>query len=143
MLPPFPPSIYREVMGPDATILILVILSFKPAFSLFFTLIKRFFSSSSLSAIRVVSSAHLPLEWCRLYTFLLAVLILDCHPSGPAFLTMSSAYKLNKQVTICSRDALLSRFGVGCFLSGSNYCFLTSIQTVVWFIKFHNSQEVK
>ena len=33
-------------------------LSFKPNFSLSFTFIKRLFSSSSLSAIRVVSSAH-------------------------------------------------------------------------------------
>ena len=38
------------------------ILSFKPAFSLSsFTLIKRLFSSSSLSSIRVVSSAYLRL----------------------------------------------------------------------------------
>ena len=50
------PSIYHEVMGPDAMILVFLILSFKPTFSLsFFTLIKRLFSFSSLSAIRVVS----------------------------------------------------------------------------------------
>ena len=43
-------------------------LSFKPAFSLFsFTFIKRLFSSSSLSAVRMVSSANL-----RLLIFLLA-----------------------------------------------------------------------
>ena len=43
----------------DAMILVFCILSFKPAFSLSsFILIKRPFSSSSLSAIRVVSSAH-------------------------------------------------------------------------------------
>ena len=35
--------------------------SFKPAFSLSFTFLKRLFSSSSLSAIRVVSSAYLRL----------------------------------------------------------------------------------
>ena len=47
-------------MGPDAMILIFLMLSFKPAFSLSsFTLIKRLFSSSSLSTIRVVSSAYL------------------------------------------------------------------------------------
>ena len=52
------PSIYHEVMGLDAMILVFLILSFKPAFSLSsFTLIKRLFSSSLLSAIRVVSSA--------------------------------------------------------------------------------------
>ena len=54
------PSISHEVMGPDAMIFIFSMLSFKPAFSLSpFTFIKRLFSSSSLSAIRVVSSAYL------------------------------------------------------------------------------------
>ena len=49
------PSIYHEVMGPDAMIFIFWMLSFKPAFSLSsFTFIKRLFSSSSLSAIRVL-----------------------------------------------------------------------------------------
>ena len=49
-------------------------LSFKPTFSLSsFTFIKRFFSSSSLSAIKVVSSAYL-----RLLIFLLAILIPAC-----------------------------------------------------------------
>ena len=47
-------------------------LSFKPTFSLSsFTFIKRLFSSSLLSAMRVVSSAYL-----RLLVFLLAILIL-------------------------------------------------------------------
>ena len=51
------PSIYHEVMGPDAMIFVLWMLNFKPAFSLSsFTFIKRLFSSS-FSAIRVVSSA--------------------------------------------------------------------------------------
>ena len=67
-------------------------LSFKPTFSLsYFTFIKRLFSSSSLSVIRVVSSAYL-----RLLIFLLAILIPACASSSPAFLTMYSAYKLNK-----------------------------------------------
>ena len=53
------PSICHEVMGPDAMILVFWMLSFKPTFSLFsFTFIKRLFSCSSLSAIRVVSSAY-------------------------------------------------------------------------------------
>ena len=61
------PSIWHEVMGPDAMILVFWMLSFKPIFSLFsFTFIKRLFSSSSLLAIRVVSSAYL-----RLLIFLL------------------------------------------------------------------------
>ena len=61
------PSICHEVMGPDAVILVFWMLSFKPTFSLSsFTFIKRLFSFSSLSAIRVVSSAYL-----RLLMFLL------------------------------------------------------------------------
>ena len=64
---------------------------FKPAFSLScFTLIKRLFSFSSLSAIRVVSSAYV-----RLLIFLLAVLILAYASSTPAFCMMHSTYKLN------------------------------------------------
>ena len=54
------PSIYQEVMGLDAMIFIFWTLNFKPTFSLSsFTFIKRLFSSSSLSAIKVVSSAYL------------------------------------------------------------------------------------
>ena len=80
-------------MGPDAMILVFWTLSFKPAFSLpSFTFIKRLFSSSLLSAIRVVSSAYL-----RLLIFLLAVLIPACASYSQAFLMMYSAYKLNKQ----------------------------------------------
>ena len=68
-------------------------LSFKPASSLsFFTFIKRFFSYSSLSAIRVGSS-----EYLRLFTFPPAILIPACASSSLAFLMMYSAYKLNKQ----------------------------------------------
>src|SRR5574337_321845 len=68
-------------------------LSFKSTFSLStFTFIKRLFSSSSLSAIKVVSSAYL-----RLLIFLPAILIPACVSSSPAFLMMYSAYKLNKQ----------------------------------------------
>ena len=74
-------------------ILVFWILSFKPSFSVSsFTFIKRLFSSSSLSAIRVVSSAHL-----RLLIFLLAILIPACASPSPAFLMMYSAYMLNKQ----------------------------------------------
>ena len=58
----FSPSICHEVIGPDAMVLALWMLSFKPAFSLSsFTLIKRLFSSPSLYAIRVVSSEYLRL----------------------------------------------------------------------------------
>ena len=58
----------------EATILVFWILSFKPAFSLSsFALIKRLFSSSSLSAIRVEASAYL-----SLLIFLLKILIPAC-----------------------------------------------------------------
>ena len=50
-------SICHEVIGPDAMILVFCMLSFKSAFSLSsFTLIKKFFRSSSLSAIKEVSN---------------------------------------------------------------------------------------
>ena len=72
---------YKDLlMGPDAMVSAFWMLTYKPMFSLSsFTPIKRFFSSSSLSAIRVVSSAYL-----RLLIFLLAswfqlVIHLPCH----------------------------------------------------------------
>ena len=85
--------IYLPWMGPDAMILVFWMLSFKPVFfTLLFHLIKKFFSSSSLSAIRVVSSAYL-----RLLIFLPAILILACASSILALLLRYSAYWLNKQ----------------------------------------------
>ena len=79
-------------MGPDAMILVFWMLSFKPTFSLSsFTFIKRLFSYSLLSAIRVVSSTY------ELLIFLPAILILPCALCSPAFLMMYSAYKLYKQ----------------------------------------------
>ena len=87
------PSISHEVMGPDAMIFVFSVLSFKPTFSLSsFNFITRLFSSSSLSAIRVVSSVYL-----RLLRFLPAILIPAYASFSPAFLMMYSAYKLNKQ----------------------------------------------
>ena len=75
-------SISYEVMGSDAMI-------FKPTFSLSpFTFIRRLVSSS-LSAIRVVSSAYL-----RLLIFLPAILIPAYASSCLAFLMMYSEYKL-------------------------------------------------
>ena len=68
-------------------------LSLSQLFSLSsFTCINRFFSSSSLSAITVASSAYL-----RLLIFLLAILSPACASSSPAFHMMYSPYKLNKQ----------------------------------------------
>ena len=115
-------------MGPDAVILMFLILSLQPALSLsFFTLIKRLSSSSSLSAIRVVSSAYL-----QLLIFLPEILIPIWHLSSLAFYMMFSAYKLNKQGD--------TNFGPVCFsMSSSNCCFLTCIPIsqevgkVVWY----------
>ena len=83
------PSICHEMMGPDAMIFVFWMLSFKPTFSLSsFTFNKRLFSSSSPSAIRVVSSAYL-----RLLIFLPAILIPACASSSSAFPMMCSAYR--------------------------------------------------
>ena len=82
-------------------------LGFKPAFSFSpFTLIKRLFNSSLLSAITVVSSAYL-----KLLIFLLSILIPACDSSSLAFQMIYSAYKLNKQVIISRLVVLLSQFG--------------------------------
>ena len=87
------PSTCHEVMGLGVMIFVFWMLSFKPTFSLYsFTFIKKFFSSFSFSAIRVVSSAYL-----RLLIFLLAILNPVCASWSLAFHIMYSAYKLNKQ----------------------------------------------
>ena len=83
------------VMGLGFMIFIYWMLSLKPAFSVSsFTFIKRFFSSSSLYVLRVVSSAYL-----RLLIFLPAILIPVSASSSCAFSlnTKYSAFKLNKQ----------------------------------------------
>ena len=118
-------------------------LSFKPTFSLSsFTFIKRHFSSSFLSAIRVVSSAYLR------SIFLLAIYIPAYYSSSPAFPMMHSAYKLNKQGW--QYTALTYSFPnlepVCCSMSGSNCYFLTCIKIsqeagkVVWYYFFKNFQ---
>ena len=50
----FFPSVCHEVMGPDAMTFVFLMLSFKPAFTLFFHSC-QVFSSSLLSAFKVVS----------------------------------------------------------------------------------------
>ena len=139
------PSICLEVMGPDAMFLVFWMLSFKPAFSLFsYTFIKRFFRSSSLSAIRVASSAYL-----RLLIFLPQILIPACDSSSPAFRMMYSAYKLNKRGDNIQpwrtpfpswNQSVIPKLEPVCYsMSSSNCCFLTCIQIsqeagrVVWY----------
>ena len=122
----FPFSICHEVLELDAMILVFLMLSFKPTCSLSsFTFIKRLFSSSLLSAIRVVSSAYL-----RLLIFLPSILITVCASSSLALHIMYTEYKLNKQgVNI---HPWYTRFPnlepVSCSMSSSNCWFLTCIQ---------------
>ena len=102
----------------------------------YLTLIKRLFSCSSLSAIRVVSSAYL-----SLLIFLLAILIPACTSPSPTFHMMYSAYKLNKQadnLQPCHTPFLILNQSVNS-VSGSKCCFLTCIRVsqetgkVVWY----------
>ena len=91
--------------GPDATRFVFWMFSFKPAFPLSsFTFIKRFFSSFSLSAIKVVSSAYPRL------LFLPAVLIPDCGLSGWQSAWCTPHISQISQVTIRSLDYFLSQF---------------------------------
>ena len=91
-------------MGPDATILVFLNVEFSAVFfTSSFTFIKGLFSSSSLSAIRVESSAYQ-----RLLLFLSAISISACDSSSPAFNMMCSAYKVINRVAISSLDIFLS-----------------------------------
>ena len=112
-------------------------LSFKPTFSLSsLTFIKRLFSSSLLSAIRMVSSAYL-----SLLIFLPPILIPACASSRLAYCMMYPAFKLNKQGD--NIQPWHTPFPIWnhlcCSTSSSNYCFLTCIQIsqeagqVVWY----------
>ena len=103
----FSPSVFCEVMGQDAMILVFCMLSFKSDFSLsYFNFIKRLCSSSFLSAIRVVSCAY----W-RLLIFLLAVFWyqLELHPAWH-FTWCALHISYISRVTIYSLDKLLYQF---------------------------------
>ena len=105
------PSICHEVMGLDAIILVFWMLSFKPALSLSsFTLINRLFSSSSLSAIRVVSSAYL-----RLLIFLPAIFIPAWESSSLSFTWCTLHISYISRMRIYSLDVLLSQFWISQF----------------------------
>ena len=123
-------------MGPDTIIFVLWMFSFKPTFSLSsLTYIQRIFRSSSVSAIRVVSSAYLRLLIC-----LLAILIPAC--ASPvqhySWCTLHIIY-----ITRWKYTALTYSFPylkpACCSMSSSNCCFLTCIQVsqeagqVVWY----------
>ena len=95
--------------SPDLSFFMLI---FKPDLSLSFTFIKRLFNFSSLSAIRVISSAYL-----RLLIFLLAVLIPTYNSSSLALCMVYSAYKLNKQGdNILTAFVFLSQLVVSCLV---------------------------
>ena len=82
------PIYLHEVIGLDAMTFIFWMLSVKPAFSLSsFTFIKRLFSSSLLSALRVVLSACL-----RWFIFLWEILIPACALSSLGVHMMHSGY---------------------------------------------------
>ena len=84
---------WTKLKRSNAKILVFLIFSLKPALSLSsFTLIKRLFSSSSLSVIRMVI-----IHISELLMFLPPILILACNSPSPAFLMMCSVYRLNKQ----------------------------------------------
>ena len=105
-------------------------------FTFSFILIKRLFSFSSLSAIRVVISAY-----PRLLIFLLAILIPACETSSLVFSMRCSAYKLNKQGDSTGKElySFPNLEQVHCSMSSSPRCFLTCIQIsqeigkVVWY----------
>ena len=110
------------MMGPDAMMLVFWMLSLKPTFSLsFFTFIKRLFSSS-LSAVRVASSAYL-----RLLISLPAILIPASASSSPA--SHFSAYKLNKQGDDIQSWQILSRFGTSLLFHVQFYLLLLDLYT--------------
>ena len=83
------PSICHEAMTLDSMI---EYWDLRQVLLFSFTFIKRLFSFSLLSEIRVVSSAYL-----RLLISLLTILIPACVSSSLAFYMLYSAYKLNKQ----------------------------------------------
>ena len=129
----FSPSICHEIIGPDIMIFIFWMLIFKPAISFYSFTFKRFFSSSSLSAITVVPSAYL-----RLLIFLLAILIPAFDSFSPAFCMMYSIYNFKKQgVNIqhwCTPFPILDESVVPCLVLNVAFCpayrFLS--RQVIW-----------
>ena len=116
------PSVCYEVMGPD---LVIWTLTFNPTFSPFsFTFIKRLCSFSSLSAIRVVSSAYL-----RLLIFLPAILIPALlHPAQHVTWWTLPVAQISR-VTIYSLDILLSLFGTSLLFHVQFYLLLLELHT--------------
>ena len=94
------PFICHEVMRPDALILVFECSVLSQLFHTPFTFTKRLFSSSSLSAIGVMSSAYL-----RLLIFLLAILIPAYASFSLAFCMMYSAYQVFPDSLVSNESA--------------------------------------
>ena len=129
----FFPSICHEVMGPDAMILVFWMLSFKPAFSLSsFTLIKRLFSSS-LSVMRVISSAYL-----RLLIFLLKILI-PAWASSKAILIIFFLCLFWSLVSFKELFTISSKlFGFWSSIDNVEILFLQCLKGMMWYLLFHS-----
>ena len=98
-------------------------LRFKPAFSL--TSSFTSFSSSSLSAIRVVLSTYL-----RLLIFLSAILISVCDSFSPVGM-MFSAYKLDKHgdgIQRCTPLTVLNQSVVPCLVLTASQLFVLLLE---------------
>ena len=108
------------MMGPDDIIIVFWMLSFKPGYSLFFfTLIKRLFSSSLLSAMRVVSSAYL-----RLLILLPAILIPACDSSNLACVLKRNYIQNTLFIIHFTNSNFFSKLQ---FMTYSKKCFWSSI----------------
>ena len=127
-------------MGPDAMSFVFECWVLSQFFSLSsFIFIKGFFSSTSLSAIRLVSFAYLRcfFLFCFVLIFSLAILIRACDSSNPAFHMHISEIS---RVTIYSLDVLFPNFEpILCSMSSPHCCILPCIQVfqetgkVVWY----------
>ena len=103
------PSICHEVMGLDAMILVSWMSSFNPTFSLSsYTFIKRFFSSSLLSAIMVVCHLYI---WGYWYFSWQSWFQLVLHPAQHFAWCTLHLSKISR-VTTYSFDVLLSQFKI-------------------------------
>ena len=93
------PTIFHDVMGLDAMIFVFWMLSFKPTFSLSsFTVIKRLFSSSLLSAIREWYHLHIWGYWyfSQQSWFQLVLLPDQCFSWGTLRITYKSTHTHSK-----------------------------------------------
>ena len=117
-------------MGPDQKILVFWMLNFKPAFPFSsFTFIKRLFSSSLLSAIRMVSSTYLrPLPTAFIFSFTVFLVatglhplsMLQSYPSPINSLKAARAHPSTNQAWALLRAPL--GFWSPCFWSWSSFC---------------------